>query len=165
MNKEFILASGKMSLIGQLIAALLVLAYMIFPLDLLPDFLGPVGRIDDLAIFGLLAYYLFTGRNPLSFLWRGLMGNPGRGPRMDRNEGHRAAGAEDRRETDPYRVLEIERGASLEEIHRAYRRQVARYHPDKVSHLGTEFQDLAHRKFVQIKSAYEELLRLHGARP
>ena len=32
---------------------------------------------------------------------------------------------------DPYKVLEINRGASKEEIQKAYRRLVKKYHPDQ----------------------------------
>jgi len=36
---------------------------------------------------------------------------------------------------------------------------VAKYHPDKVTHLGKEFQELAHRKLVAIQRAYEILMK------
>ncbi|MCE5244100.1 MAG: DnaJ domain-containing protein [Desulfobacteraceae bacterium] len=54
-------------------------------------------------------------------------------------------------------MLGVERSASLEEIKRAYREQANRYHPDKVSHLGEEFQEMAKRKFQEIQWAYEKL--------
>jgi DnaJ-domain-containing protein 1 len=31
------------------------------------------------------------------------------------------------------------------------------YHPDKVSHLGEELQEVAHRKTLEIQRAYERL--------
>jgi DnaJ-class molecular chaperone len=34
---------------------------------------------------------------------------------------------------------------------------VSRYHPDKVAHLGKEFQELAHKKLLAIQRAYEIL--------
>ncbi|MFW6334535.1 MAG: J domain-containing protein, partial [Desulfosalsimonas sp.] len=37
------------------------------------------------------------------------------------------------------------------------RKLAQQYHPDKVSHLGKEFQELAARKFVEIQEAYETL--------
>jgi DnaJ like chaperone protein len=33
----------------------------------------------------------------------------------------------------------------------------AQYHPDKVQHLGEDFQRLAHEKFVAIQKAYEKI--------
>jgi DnaJ-class molecular chaperone len=53
--------------------------------------------------------------------------------------------------------LEVSPSASSEEIKAAYKRAVARYHPDKVAHLGTEFQELAHKKLLAIQEAYEIL--------
>jgi DnaJ-class molecular chaperone len=58
---------------------------------------------------------------------------------------------------DPYVFLGVSPRASPEEIKAAYKRAVARYHPDKVAHLGTEFQDLAHQKMLAIRRAYETL--------
>jgi DnaJ-class molecular chaperone len=58
---------------------------------------------------------------------------------------------------DPYALLEVSPRASAEEIKAAYKRAVARYHPDKVAHLGREFQELAHKKLLAIQQAYETL--------
>ncbi len=57
------------------------------------------------------------------------------------------------------RTLELDADASEEEIKRAYRRMVQRYHPDKLAHLGPEFVDVAEQRFKQIQSAYERLSR------
>jgi DnaJ-class molecular chaperone len=59
---------------------------------------------------------------------------------------------------DPYTLLGVAPRASTEEIKTAYKRAVARYHPDKVAHLGAEFQELAHKKLLAIQQAYETLL-------
>jgi DnaJ-class molecular chaperone len=53
----------------------------------------------------------------------------------------------------------VKRGASKEEIKAAYKKLVAQYHPDKVQHLGKEFQELAHKKFVAIQRAYDVLMK------
>ena len=58
---------------------------------------------------------------------------------------------------DPYTLLEVSPHASPEEIKAAYKRAVGRYHPDKVAHLGKEFQELAHKKLLAIQRAYEIL--------
>jgi len=42
---------------------------------------------------------------------------------------------------DYYQVLDIRPDASTEDIKRAFRQQIALYHPDKVQHLAREFQD------------------------
>jgi hypothetical protein len=59
---------------------------------------------------------------------------------------------------DPYQVLRITRGASKEEIKAAYFNLIKQYHPDKVSHLGLEFQKLADEKTQLINRAYQILM-------
>ncbi|MDY6951090.1 MAG: DnaJ domain-containing protein [Thermodesulfobacteriota bacterium] len=44
-------------------------------------------------------------------------------------------------------------------IKAAYKKLAAQYHPDKVQHLGREFQDLAHKKFVAIQQAFDLLMK------
>lgn len=61
-----------------------------------------------------------------------------------------------------YKVLEIEPTASDDEIKKAYRKMAMRYHPDKVSHLGSEFQAGAHEKFQKVNAAYEKLKKKRG---
>jgi len=34
---------------------------------------------------------------------------------------------------------------------------VKKYHPDRFAHLDDEFQTLAHRRFLEIRSAYDAL--------
>ncbi len=56
-----------------------------------------------------------------------------------------------------YRILEIEPTASNEELKKAYRRMAMKYHPDKVSHLGEDFQKAANEKFQMVNQAYENI--------
>jgi len=61
-------------------------------------------------------------------------------------------------ETDSaYRILEIERSATNEEVKKAYRRMAMKYHPDKVSHLGEEYKKSADEKFKKVNEAYERI--------
>ena len=124
---------------------------------------------------GILIYFLRTGRLPgfLSGIGR-LFKNRTAGPDFQgktggRPESHRkssrhasnGAATEDSGEKskDPYEILGLSPGASREEIHAAYRTAAQQYHPDKVAHLGVEFQELARRKFLEIQSAYELLMK------
>lgn len=66
--------------------------------------------------------------------------------------------SEPENEFDPYVVLGVARNASKEQIRAAYLRQMAKYHPDKVAHLGDDLQELAKLKAQAINRAYEELL-------
>jgi hypothetical protein len=59
---------------------------------------------------------------------------------------------------DPYQVLRIRTGASKEEIKAAYFNLIKQYHPDKVSHLGQEFQKLADERAQLINRAYHTLM-------
>lgn len=51
-------------------------------------------------------------------------------------------------------VLGVSRGASFEEIKKAYRTLSMQYHPDKVGHLGDEFKQVAEEKMKEINAAY-----------
>ncbi len=59
--------------------------------------------------------------------------------------------------TAAFTILEIDPSASDQEIKRAYRKMAAKFHPDKVSHLGKEFQEMAEEKFKAISEAYEQI--------
>lgn len=56
-----------------------------------------------------------------------------------------------------YQLLSIEPTATAEEIKRAFRTEIARYHPDKVQHLGKEFQEMAATRASQLTEAYRTL--------
>lgn len=47
--------------------------------------------------------------------------------------------------------------APADEIKRAFRREIAKYHPDKVQHLGKEFQEIAAVKAAELTQAYKTL--------
>lgn len=57
-----------------------------------------------------------------------------------------------------YQLLSVEPTASAEEIKRAFRAEIARYHPDKVQHLGPEFQEMAATRAAQLTEAYRTLM-------
>ncbi|GGH38346.1 molecular chaperone DnaJ [Mangrovimonas yunxiaonensis] len=61
-----------------------------------------------------------------------------------------------------YKILEIDKSATVDEIKKAYRRMAKKYHPDKVIHLGKEHQKGAEEKFRQVQGAYEQLQRERG---
>ena len=61
-----------------------------------------------------------------------------------------------------YKILEITKSASVEEIKKAYRKMAKKYHPDKVVHLGKEHQEGAEEKFRQVQKAYEQLQKERG---
>jgi hypothetical protein len=56
-----------------------------------------------------------------------------------------------------YELLELPPTASAEDIKKAFRREIAKYHPDKVQHLGEEFQHIAVVKAAELTQAYKTL--------
>lgn len=61
-----------------------------------------------------------------------------------------------------YKILEIDKGATVDEIKKAYRKMAKKYHPDRVIHLGKEHQKGAEEKFRQVQAAYEQLQKERG---
>jgi len=57
-----------------------------------------------------------------------------------------------------YQLLSVEPTATFDEIKRAFRNEIARYHPDKVQHLGKEFQDIAASRAAALTEAYRTLM-------
>jgi len=56
-----------------------------------------------------------------------------------------------------YRILELDSSATDQEVKKAYRKMANKYHPDKVSHLGEDFQKAANQKFQKVNEAYEKI--------
>ena len=61
-----------------------------------------------------------------------------------------------------YHILEIEPGATDDDVKKAYRRMAVKYHPDKVSHLGEEFQKAANEKFQKVNDAFQQIKKERG---
>ena len=57
-----------------------------------------------------------------------------------------------------YELLEVAVTATPDEIKKAFRREIARYHPDKVQHLGPEFQTIAAGRAAELTEAYRVLM-------
>ena len=57
-----------------------------------------------------------------------------------------------------YELLSLPREASADDIKKAFRREIARYHPDKVQHLGQEFQEMAAGMAADLTEAYRILM-------
>lgn len=56
-----------------------------------------------------------------------------------------------------YKILEITKEATVDEIKSAYRTMAKKYHPDRVMHLGEEHRKGAEEKFRRVQEAYEKL--------
>jgi DnaJ-class molecular chaperone len=60
---------------------------------------------------------------------------------------------------DPWEVLGVKPGASVEEIRAAYKRRCLEYHPDRVQHLGERLRAVAEDEMRRINAAYSTLVR------
>jgi len=145
----------------KIILLVLALLYVLSPYDLFPDMVIGWGWIDDLVILGFLWRYLYLLKKKREGFQKYYQS--GRNTHGDENY-KKAAGENNSRSNtqaqgswDPYKILEIQRGASQEDIKRAYRQLAAKYHPDKVEHLGDEFKVLAEQRFKEVQQAYQEL--------
>ena len=63
---------------------------------------------------------------------------------------------------NPYEVLGVPENASQEEIKKAYRELVRKYHPDQ--YQNNPLSELAQEKLKQINEAYDMLTKGGGAR-
>lgn len=58
---------------------------------------------------------------------------------------------------DPYQVLGVPRGASEEEIKKAYKALSRKYHPD--ANINNPNKDAAEEKFKEIQAAYQQIMK------
>ncbi len=61
-----------------------------------------------------------------------------------------------------YKILEIEKTASDEEVKKAYRKMAKKYHPDKVITENEAIKKGAEEKFKQVQKAYERIQKERG---
>ena len=63
-----------------------------------------------------------------------------------------------------YQILELNDNATDAELKKAYRKMAVKYHPDKLTHLGPEFQKAAKEKFQKVSEAYETIKKERNIR-
>ena len=143
-------------MIKKIILTLLAAIYALSPYDFFPDFFVGWGWLDDLFILYLLWRYVYSPYKKRFDFGRYY----GQG---QQSRGEKAQGKTSQRERpdiqDPYSTLGIDNKATKEEIRKAYKELVNRYHPDKVQHLGEEFRQLAEKRFKEIQQAYQHLTK------
>ena len=133
------------------------IAYIYSLIDIVPDALIGIGWLDDIVVLIALVWF-FTSwlpKNRHRIYWFRPKAQAERNQQGKDSEKHAAEKSETA--FDPFQVLGLRREASPDEIERAYRKMLSKYHPDKVAHLGEEFQHIAHEKVIDIKKAYEML--------
>ncbi len=138
----------------RLLLTILGISYAVCPFDFFPDFFPGVGWIDDILVLGLLWWFFYRSRSRRPGYEQGAS-ESGEPFRQEKERPHREEQTPGRK--DPYTVLGVNRGASQNEIKKAYLELANRYHPDKVVHLGEEFREMAEMRFKEIQGAYQEL--------
>jgi DnaJ-domain-containing protein 1 len=136
---------GLADLVRPLLLLALALLYLRSPLDVIPDAAGPVGLLDDLLVLLAALYFGRGGASDKGETGGGESARGARGPARNRGG------------FDPFEVLGVARGASQDEVSRAYRDKMKQYHPDRVADLGEDLRKVAHEKSVEIQRAYEAL--------
>ncbi len=61
-----------------------------------------------------------------------------------------------------FALLGIDDNSTNDQIKDAYKRRIREYHPDKVAALGSDLQELAERKTIEINEAYQFLKKFRG---
>lgn len=140
----------------RLIFILLAVVYFLSPIDLIPDRMGWVSRIDDL----LVIVFLWWKYRQIKKHGRWSEAAYHKSQSRDSNSSHAGETKykqEEAKQFDPYDVLDLTPGATRGQLDATYRKLMTQYHPDKVAHLGPELREVAHEKSVEITRAYEML--------
>ncbi len=176
-----------MSLYLKIILIIFGLAYLISPVDIIPDLLLPyIGWLDDGVILWTIYYLIRYGRLPNYFFKKS---NPFVNQSPPKSGNHKSAHTQAKAKTQQetyssnnkqyesqgntkkdnnfetpmpktaWEILGLQKDAGKKEIQNAYREAIKKYHPDKLSHLGEEFSSLANEKFLEIQTAYDQLMK------
>jgi DnaJ like chaperone protein len=145
----------------RILIYIFVILYVISGFDIIPEWVvGPIGVIDDIIILGAVYWYFIYRPAKIRAKSQRAYYQEGEGTRRESYQENQKRAQTDKRfsKSDPYEVLGVRRQASIDDIKSAYRKLAAKYHPDKVDHLGDEFRTLAEQKFKEIQEAYQELV-------
>ena len=129
--------------------------YSLSPFDFLPDYIVGWGWLDDIALW-IILWQIFIRMKQRMGTFQSSRTVEDNGPDQRR---YTNAGRQSSTPPSPYEILGVSQHATLDEIKHAYRQLAAQYHPDKVSHLGNEFRELAEKRFKEIQEAYQELFK------
>jgi len=58
--------------------------------------------------------------------------------------------------------LNVDQNASTEQIKNAFRKEISKYHPDRVEGLGVELRELADRMAKEVNHAYTVVKQQRG---
>ena len=125
---------------------LLLIIYIISPLDLVPAF------FDDLIALVVLIYMTLKQRGVLG----GTRYTHSKTRYKEGNQSyHRARPDGDLSLQEAYRTLGVAPNAAWEDIKKAYKEKIRKNHPDKVSHLSEEIQEKAREMTIRLNNLFE----------
>jgi DnaJ-domain-containing protein 1 len=104
-------------------------------------------RLVTIIIFIIIVYFIlryFTG-----------MLKQGMRQRSERSDYQRQSWGHASTEEEYRKILGVTNKDTPATIKTRYKELLTKYHPDKVQHLGVEFQEMAERKTKAIMEAYE----------
>ena len=58
-----------------------------------------------------------------------------------------------------YKILEISKSSSNEDVKKAYRKMAKKYHPDKLQNVSEDIIRMAQEKFNKVNQAYERIMK------
>lgn len=136
-----------------ILAILFFLLYLRSPIDLIPDFIQPIGFLDDIGVLAIIWWYLRKkAREEAAKHFSKIQAEE-----EQRAQEHQNGAGRNNHPPDPYEVLRVPPSASREEIEKAYKTLMKQYHPDRVHGLGEELQEVARKKSQEINAAYQAL--------
>jgi uncharacterized membrane protein YkvA (DUF1232 family) len=146
------------------------LGYFILPIDAVPDLIPVAGFTDDLAVLLIATTTVVAHIKPAHrqrarelLDWeRNTKGAESLGDDGWRAKGQRTFSSDAEKERYYMNTLELSGDITASVLKDRYRELAHKYHPDKVQHLGTEFQQMAGHKLKEINAAYEYLKKKYG---
>ncbi len=148
--------SSKLKYLVIILLIIIGFIYVLSPYDILPDFIVGWGWIDDIIfLYALWRIFKYLSRRSTGF--QNYYQQSRQSFEQNQETSDKQAHTQNPSD-DPYTILNVPRGASPEEIKKAYRELANKYHPDKVVHLGDEFRELAEKRFKEIEEAYRKLM-------
>lgn len=137
----------------SLFLVLLAVIYLLFPFDLIRDFIPFIGYLDDILLI-VWIIYLINKRKHFYFRQQNKY--------EQGNSYNNCSGGFEEKIKDPYEILGVSKNCVKSEVKKAYRDLASKYHPDKVAHLGDDFKEYANQKFIEINNAYEKIFSEKG---
>ena len=61
-----------------------------------------------------------------------------------------------------YKILDVNKDATDDELKKAYRKMAIKYHPDRVASMGEDVQKAAKEKFQKVQAAFEQIKKERG---